>query len=83
MIQTAAKNESFDRFVLTELEIVRSSEERLERLFSKLRLNPRLQDCFLQELAILRKRTKRLDAILNGFEAIQAPAISYDELPAA
>jgi uncharacterized coiled-coil DUF342 family protein len=76
MTQTAASSGSFDRFVRTELEIVRSSEERLERLFAKLRLNPQLENCFLQELAAVRKRAERLDAILNGFEPIQAPVLS-------
>jgi uncharacterized coiled-coil DUF342 family protein len=76
MTQTAASSGSFDRFVRTELEIVRSSEERLERLFAKLRLNPQLENCFLQELAAVRKRAERLDAILNGFEPIEAPVLS-------
>ena len=70
MTHTAAGSESFDGFVLTELEIVRSSEERLECLLPKLRLNPQLQDSFLQELAVVRKRAERLDAILSRFEAI-------------
>ena len=83
MTQTAAKNESFDRFVLGELEIVRGCEERLERLFPKLRLNPKLRDCFLQELAAVRKRAERLNAILSGFEAVQAPVINCGHLPAA
>lgn len=81
MTQTAARKESFDKFVLTELEIVKSSEERLERLFPKLRLNPQLQDGFLQELAAVRKRADRLDAILNRLESIQLPMPS--QLPAA
>lgn len=83
MTQTAAGNETFDRFVLTELEIVRSSEERLERLFPKLRLSPQLQKCFLQELQVVRKRAERLDAILNGLEATQLRMAGYDQLPAA
>lgn len=83
MTQTAARNEAFDTFVLTELEIVRSSEERLEQLFAKLRLNPQLQDCFLQELAAVRKRADRLDAILNGLDVVQLPMAAYNHLPAA
>jgi hypothetical protein len=35
MTKAAASSESFDGLVLTELEIVRSSEERLEWLFPK------------------------------------------------
>jgi len=70
MTQTASSSESFDGFVLTELEIVRSSEERLKWLFRKLRFNPQLHDSFLQELAVVRKRAERLDAILTRFEEI-------------
>ena len=81
MTQTAARKKSFDQFVLTELEIVKSSEERLQRLFPKLRSNPQLQDGFLQELAAVRRRADRLDAILNGLEAVQFPMPS--QLPAA
>jgi hypothetical protein len=83
MNRTAARNDSFDRLVLTELEIVRTSEERLERLFPKLRTNPQLQESFLQELAAVRERADRLDAILSGLEAVQTmPAARYT-LPAA
>jgi len=83
MTQTAPRNTSFDKFVLTELEIVKSSEERLERLFPKLRTNPQLQEGFLQELAIVRKRADRLDAILNGLEAVTLAAPRQNQLPAA
>ena len=69
MRQTAASSESFDGFVLTELEIVRSSEKRLEWLFPKLRSNPQLQDSFLQQLAVVRKRAERLDAILESIRS--------------
>jgi hypothetical protein len=70
MTQTAASSQSSDGFVLAELEIVRGSEERLEWLFPKLLLNPQLQDSFLQEIGVVRKRAERLDAILSRFEAI-------------
>ena len=83
MTQTAPRNESFDKFVLTELEIVKSSEERLERLFPKLRSNPQLQEGFLQELAAVRKRADRLDAILNGLDSVQFSMPRQNHLPAA
>ena len=84
MTRSAAHNDSLDKLVLTELEIVRSSEERLARLFPKLRLNPQLQDCFLQELAAVRQRADRLDAILSGLDAMEMmPFASLNQLPAA
>jgi hypothetical protein len=75
MIKPSVADDSSDTLLLTELEIVRSGEERLERLFPKLRLHPQLQECFLQELAEVRERANRLDAILNGLGAAsQLPA---------
>ena len=84
MNRSAARIESFDKLVLTELEIVRTSEERLERLYPKLRLNPQLQECFLQELAAVQQRADRLDAILSGLEAVEMmPLVNLNQLPAA
>jgi ABC-type phosphate transport system auxiliary subunit len=84
MTRPATLIDSFDKLVLTELEIVRTGEERLERLFPKLRLNPQLQDSFLQELAAVRKRADRLDAILSGIEVVERmPVASFNQLPAA
>jgi len=84
MTRSAARNDAFDKLVLTELEIVRTSEERLERLFPKLLLNPQLQDGFLLELAAVRQRADRLDAILSGVEVLErVPAASFNQLPAA
>jgi hypothetical protein len=77
-----AADDSFETLLLTELEIVRSGKERLERLFPKLRHHPQLKECFLQELAEVQQRANRLDAILNGtatFENIPAAC----QLPAA
>jgi len=69
MTQTPSSSESFDGFVLTKLEIVRSSEKQLEWLFPKLQSNPQLQDSFLQQLAVVRKRAERLDAILESIRS--------------
>jgi hypothetical protein len=80
----AATDDSFETLLLTELEIVRSGEERLERLFPKLRLHPHLQECFLQELAEVQQRAERLDAILNGTATLEIfPAVHCSQLPAA
>jgi hypothetical protein len=76
MIKPSVAIDSLDTLLLTELEIVRSGKERLERLFPKLRLHPQLQECFMQELAEVRERADRLDAILN-----RVPVSS--QLPAA
>jgi len=79
--KSTVQDDSFDKFLLAELEIVRSGEERLQKLFPKLRLHPHLQECFLRELAEVRERTDRLDAILNG---TPQPAFEqYGQLPAA
>jgi hypothetical protein len=76
--------DSFDIFLLTELQIVKSSEDRLRRLFPKLRLQPRLQEFFLQELAEVRQRADRLNAILNSFDTLKpVPVTTFNQLPAA
>jgi hypothetical protein len=65
MMQPATLDDAADRFLLTELQILRSGEERLQRLFPSLGLHPQFQKLFLQELAEVRERADRLDGILN------------------
>jgi hypothetical protein len=65
MTNPASPHDASDQFVLTELEILRSGEERLQRLFPNLGLHPQFQTFFLQELAEIRERADRLDGILN------------------
>jgi hypothetical protein len=84
MNKPTVQDDSFESLLLTELEIVRSGEERLERLFPKLRLHPQLQEPFLQELAEVQWRADRLEAILSGVATFpNLPAASHTQLPAA
>ena len=75
--------DSFDQFLLTELEILRSGEERLQRLFRSLQLLPQLQKFFLQELAEIQERAARLDGMLNCPNTVKAAPASYSPLSAA
>jgi hypothetical protein len=65
MTKPATLHDVSDEFVLTELEILRSGEERLQRLFPNLGLHPQFQTFFLQELVEIRERADRLDGILS------------------
>lgn len=56
---------NFDAIVVAEIQILRSGERRLERLYSDLQTKPQLRDDFLRELMELQLRAERLDAVLN------------------
>ena len=56
---------NFDAIVVAELQLLRSGEQRLERLYSRLQTKPQLRDHFLRELADLQVRADRLDAVLS------------------
>jgi hypothetical protein len=63
---------SFDA-VVSELQHLKTAEQSLARLFSRLESNPELRTHFLRELASLRMRADRLDAALSPAGA-SAPA---------
>jgi hypothetical protein len=70
----SSKN-NFDAIVVAEIQILRSGEQRLERLYSDLESKPQLRDDFLRELAELQMRADRLDAVLSPVGAMNsAPA---------
>ena len=56
---------NFDAIVVAEIQILRSGERRLERLYSDLQTKPQLRGDFLRELAELQLRADRLDAVLS------------------
>jgi len=63
-----AKHNNFDAVVVAEIQILRSGERRLERLYSDLQTKPQLRDDFMRELAALQLRAARLDAVLSPVE---------------
>ena len=70
----SSKN-NFDAIVVAEIQILRSGERRLERLYSDLESKPQLLDDFLRELAELQMRADRLEAVLSPVGAMNsAPA---------
>ncbi len=73
MNQSSTNN--FDAIVVAEIQILRSGERRLERLYSDLESNSQLRDDFLRELAELQMRADRLEAVLSPAGAMNsAPA---------
>lgn len=63
---------NFDAIVVAEIQMLRSGERRLERLYSDLKAKPQLRPHFLRELAELQLRADRLDAVLSP--AAMAPS---------
>jgi hypothetical protein len=70
----SSKRNNFDAVVVTEIQILRSGERRLERLYSDLQTKPQLRDRFLHELAVLQLRADRLDAVLSPVGAFNSPS---------
>jgi len=71
MNTTAIAHADFDTILVSELEMLREGEERLNRLYPQLRKKPHLRDFFLSELTAVKQRAERLHAILNPFEAFE------------
>lgn len=67
-----SSNNNFDAVVVAEIQILRSGERRLERLYSDLESKPQLRDDFLRELAELQMRADRLDAVLSPVGAMNS-----------
>lgn len=65
MSLSTEKENNFDAIVVAELQILRTGERRLERLYSDLRTKPQLRTHFLRELAELKLRAGRLEAVLS------------------
>lgn len=70
MNQSSENN--FDAIVVAEIQMLRSGERRLERLYSDLESKPQLRDDFLRELAELQMRADRLDAVLSPVGAMNS-----------
>jgi hypothetical protein len=71
MNTTAIAQADFDTILVSELEMLREGEERLNRLYPQLQKKPHLRDFFLSELTAVKQRAERLHAILNPYEAFE------------
>ncbi len=76
-MKTANRHDDFETMVVSELETLREGERRLSRLYSQLPVKPHLKEFFLCKLAEVHKRTERLDAVLNPFDALELPEMAY------
>lgn len=70
----SSKRNNLDAVVVNEIQVLRSGERRLERLYSDLQTKPQLRDRFLRELAALQLRADRLDAVLSPVSAFNSPS---------
>jgi hypothetical protein len=77
-----ANCEDFETALVEELRILKTGERRLQRLYPRLRSQPQLREYFLLELAEVRQRADRLNAVLNPTciadlpESYAAPTLS-------
>ena len=77
MGSTAIRQDDFDAILVSELETLRESEKRLERLYSRLGKKPESRLVFLSELAKVQQRAERLHAVLNPCEAFEPAAATF------
>ncbi len=59
--------------VVAELQHLRSSEKLLQRMYPRLKTMPQLRNRFLDQLAEMKLRAQRLDAVLNPIGALRSP----------
>jgi len=78
---TAIAQADFDTILVSELEMLHESEERLKRLYPQLPKKPYLHDFFLSELSAVKQRTDRLHAVLNPCEAFEPLAAELSNPP--
>jgi hypothetical protein len=62
---TAYQKRNLENIVITELAYLRESEDRLQRLYTRLGKKPHLRDEFMSELAELQMRADRVDALID------------------
>jgi ferritin-like metal-binding protein YciE len=80
LAQIERAHDEFEIAVVAELRHLRTSEKILQRMYPRLKTMPQLRDGFLQQLAEIELRVRRLDAVLNPIGAMRslpvAPAIN-------
>jgi hypothetical protein len=77
-ISRSALEDDFDAIVLAELERLREGEQHLKYLYPRLQIQPQLRDSFLVELAEVRQRADRLDAVLDPLGIFDQQPTSSD-----
>ncbi|HLG99375.1 MAG TPA: hypothetical protein VKX49_23900 [Bryobacteraceae bacterium] len=73
--QQTSDSGDFEAVLIEEIEILKNSERRLQRLYPHLRTQPQLRDYFLMELSAVRQRADRLNAVLNPLATRTAAAV--------
>lgn len=74
-VPSGSFDEYFEQVLVAEVKSLKRDEGRLKRLYPKLRNQPKLQERFQLELAELRQRLDRLDAVLNPIYAFRPASI--------
>jgi ferritin-like metal-binding protein YciE len=71
--QTKLAHDDFESALVAELQHLRTSERKLQRMYPRLKTAPQLRSEFVEQLAEMQLRAERLDAVLNPFTALRSP----------
>jgi ferritin-like metal-binding protein YciE len=73
-VRAISSQDEFENVLIAELEELRKSEKALQKMYPRLKSRPQLRIQFLEQLADMRQRAERLDAVLNPIGALQFAA---------
>jgi len=78
-------HDDFETALVAELQHLRTSERKLQRMYPRLKTAPQLRSQFMEQLAEMQLRAERLDAVLNPVGALRFPMLAntFCNLPAA
>ena len=78
------REDDFEGILVAELEALRKGERHLKRLYPRLQTKPQLREQFLNQLAEVKQRADRLNAVLSPLSVCEAmPSHSTNHRPAA
>jgi ferritin-like metal-binding protein YciE len=70
-VRSKLSQDDFENVLLAELQELRRTEKALELMYPRLKSKPQLRTRFLQQLADMKERAVRLDAVLNPTGTLQ------------
>lgn len=73
-VKSTQINDEFESVLIAELEELRKTEAALKKMYPRLKTKPQLRTAFLEQLADMKYRAQRLDAVLNPVDALRFAA---------
>lgn len=75
------RKDDFDAILVSEVETLREGEKHLNIIYQRMREEPQLREVFLQELAGVQQRAKRLLAVLCPDEILESVGEAFSTSP--